>query len=86
MPVLLNYFGGICLVEMVFDTATVAGATRGGEIVVPFPQFARGLHDFATYQAQLAARDLATETIEGLGLAGPEKWVKSLTGSLQLLR
>jgi hypothetical protein len=30
--------------------------------------------------------DIATETIEGLGLAGPEKWVKSLTGSLKLLR
>ena len=59
---------------------------REGEIVVAFPQFARNLHDFAAYQAQLAARDLATETIEGLGLAGPEKWVKSLTGSLKLLR
>ena len=53
---------------------------------MPFPQFARSLHDFAEYQVQLAARDLATETIEGLGLAGPEKWVKSLTGSLKLLR
>lgn len=60
--------------------------SREGEIVVPFPQFARSLHDFCAYQAQLAARDLAIETIEGLGLAGPEKWVKSLTGSLKLLR
>jgi hypothetical protein len=59
---------------------------RKGEIVVPFPQFARSLHDFAVYQAQLATRDLAAETIEGLGLAGPEKWVKSLTGSVKLLR
>jgi hypothetical protein len=55
-------------------------------VVVPFPQFARRLHAFAEYRAQFALRDLATETIEGLGLAGPEKWVKSLTGSLQLLR
>jgi hypothetical protein len=46
----------------------------------------RSLHDFAAYQAQLARRDLAAETIEGLGLAGPEQWVKSLTGSLKLLR
>jgi uncharacterized protein DUF2000 len=60
--------------------------TREGEIVVPFLQFARNLHSFAEYRAQLAARDIATETIEGLGLAGPEKWVKSLTGSLKLLR
>ena len=60
--------------------------TREGKIVIPFPRFARSMHDFAAYQAQLAARDLATETIEGIGLAGPEKWLKSLTGSLKLLR
>jgi len=57
-----------------------------GGIVVPFPQFARSLHDSAAYQAQFAARDLATETIEAVGFAGPERWVKSLTGSLKLLR
>jgi hypothetical protein len=72
--------------EAIRATMLRALPTREGEIVVPFPQFARSLHDFAAYQAQLAARDLATETIEGLGLAGPEKWVKSLTGSLKLLR
>jgi hypothetical protein len=72
--------------EAIRATLLRALPTREGEIVVPFPQFARSLHDFAAYQAQLAARDLATETIEGLGLAGPEKWVKSLTGSLKLLR
>jgi Protein of unknown function (DUF2000) len=72
--------------EAIRATLLEALPTREGEIVVPFPQFARNLHDFAAYQAQLAARDLATETIEGLGLAGPEKWVKSLTGSLKLLR
>lgn len=55
-------------------------------LVVAFPQFARSLHAFEDYQAQFPDRDLATETIEGLGLAGPEKWVKSLTGSLRLLR
>ena len=53
---------------------------------MPFPQFARSLHDFAAYQAQFAMCDLATETIEGVGFAGPEKWVRSLTGSLKLLR
>jgi hypothetical protein len=72
--------------EAIRATLLRALPAREGEIVVPFPQFARSLHDFAAYQAQLAARDLATETIEGLGLAGPEKWVKSLTGSLKLLR
>src|SRR4029077_16127961 len=59
--------------EAIRATLLEALPTREGAIVVPFPQFARSLHDFAAYQAQLAARDLATETIEGLGLAGPEK-------------
>jgi hypothetical protein len=54
--------------------------------VIPFPEFARSLHAFADYQAQLPTRDLAVEPITGLGIAGPEKWVKSLTGNLKLLR
>lgn len=54
--------------------------------VVPFPEFARSLHAFADYRTQFPTRDLATERLVGLGLAGPEKWVKSLTGSLKLLR
>jgi hypothetical protein len=57
-----------------------------GAIVVPFPRFARSLHAFSDYQAQFPERDLAAETIEGLGLAGAERWVRSLTGSLKLLR
>jgi hypothetical protein len=55
-------------------------------IVVAFPRFARSLHAFEDYQARFSEIDLAEETIEGLGLAGPEKWVKSLTGNLKLLR
>lgn len=55
-------------------------------IVVPFPRFARPLHSFAEYQAQFPTRDLASEVIDGLGLAGPGNWVRSLTGSLRLLR
>lgn len=54
--------------------------------VIAFPEFARSLHAFADYQAELPNRDLAVETIVGLGICGPEKWVKSLTGSLKLLR
>ncbi|WP_082530107.1 DUF2000 domain-containing protein [Rhizobium sp. Root1203] len=54
--------------------------------VVPFPSFARSLHDYADYEAVFPSRDLAEETIDGLGIAGPSKWVKSLTGSLKLLR
>lgn len=57
-----------------------------GGIVVPFPAYARGLHSFSDYAAQFPERDLSTERIEGLGLAGPARWVKSLTGALRLLR
>lgn len=55
-------------------------------IVVPFPAFARSLHSYADYEAQFPERDLSAETIDGIGLAGASKWVKSLTGSLKLLR
>jgi hypothetical protein len=54
--------------------------------VVPFPAFARSLHAFADYQRSFPQRDLSVETIDGLGLAGADKLVRSLTGSLRLLR
>ncbi|UIK07513.1 DUF2000 domain-containing protein [Neorhizobium galegae] len=54
--------------------------------IVPFPAFARSLHDYRAYEAAFPDRDLAEEEIDGLGLAGPSKWIKSLTGSLKLLR
>ncbi len=56
---------------------------RAGLVV--FPQFARALHRFLDYAA-LSMRDLVEEHLDGLGLAGPDKWVRSLTGSLKLLR
>lgn len=55
-------------------------------LVVPFPAFARSIHTFAAYQALFPTRDLAAEPLEGLGLAGPDKWVRALTGSFRLLR
>ena len=55
-------------------------------IIVPFPAFARSLHSYADYETQFPERDLSEETIDGIGLAGASKWVKSLTGSLKLLR
>ncbi len=57
-----------------------------GAIVAPFPRFARQLHDYRDYEAAVPERDLAAEIIDGVGLAGPSKWVRSLTGSLKLLR
>ncbi|MCY1299252.1 hypothetical protein D9M68_261810 [compost metagenome] len=55
-------------------------------IIVPFPAFARSLHSYEDYETQFPVRDLSEETIDGIGLAGASKWVKSLTGSLKLLR
>lgn len=57
-----------------------------GAAVVPFPRFARAMHDFAAYAAAVPGRDLAQEPLDGVGLAGPTAWVRSLTGSLPLLR
>ncbi|WP_077963439.1 DUF2000 domain-containing protein [Ensifer adhaerens] len=57
-----------------------------GRVVVPFPAFARSLHSYADYETQFPQRDLSQETIDGIGLAGAAQWVKSLTGSLKLLR
>ncbi|WP_454849257.1 DUF2000 domain-containing protein [Rhizobium binxianense] len=58
----------------------------GERAIVPFPAFARTLHDYADYESVFPNRDLSGEAIDGLGLAGPSKWVRSLTGSLRLLR
>ena len=55
-----------------------------GAILVPFPRFARNIHRFADYLAEFPQRDLQGEVIEGRGLAGPAKWVKSLTGDLRI--
>lgn len=60
--------------------------TPEGAVVVPFPRYARSMHAFADYQAEFPRRDLTAEIMDGIGLAGPEKWVKSLTGNLKLLR
>lgn len=55
-------------------------------VVVAFPQFARSLHEFENYRRQFRTKSLGAERIEGLGLAGPERWVRSLTSSIKLLR
>lgn len=63
-----------------------ASSVSSGRILVAFPRFARSLHDFAEYQREFKDRDLGEETIEGIGLCGPAKWVRSLTGNLRLLK
>ncbi|WP_082190241.1 DUF2000 domain-containing protein [Frateuria defendens] len=80
-------------VPILRGTTAVIGALLGkahpipeGACVVPFPRFARSIHDYAAYERELANRDVLAEPMEGLGLAGPSRWVRSLTGSLGLLR
>ena len=59
---------------------------EGEHGVVPFPAFARTMHQFEQYEMTFPLRDLYDEVIDGVGLVGPEKWIKSLTGNLKLLR
>lgn len=63
--------------------ALVGGAEKA---IVPFPAYARSMHSFDEYAQAFPQRNLATEILDGLALCGPEKWVKSLTGALKLLR
>ena len=65
---------------------TKARARQSGDDLVVFPAFARTLHDFDDYLAAYPERDLRQEKIDGIGFCGASKWVKSLTGSLRLLR
>ncbi|KFD01751.1 hypothetical protein GRAQ_03365 [Rahnella aquatilis CIP 78.65 = ATCC 33071] len=53
---------------------------------MPFPAFARTMHQFDQYETAFPLRNLYDEVIDGVGLVGPEKWIKSLTGNLKLLR
>lgn len=55
-------------------------------IVVIFPAFARELHTFNDYEEIFPTRDLLNEKIDGIAIAGPTKWVKSVTGSFGLIR
>lgn len=59
---------------------------QDGRVIVAFPSFARALHSYADYEATFPERDLGEETIDGLGLAGESRWIRSLTGALKLLR
>jgi hypothetical protein len=53
--------------------------------IVLFPAFSTAIHDPSVYLEEAANRRLSTETYAAVGLAGPKKWVRSLTGSLKLL-
>ncbi|WP_079213490.1 DUF2000 domain-containing protein [Brucella pituitosa] len=72
--------------ETIRAIALKAAVFEERQAVVAFPAFARSLHVYAEYEAAFPEKELATEVIDGLGIAGPSKWVRSLTGSLKLLR
>lgn len=65
--------------------ARLQGAPEGSVTVV-FPAFARTLHAFADYAEILPTRQLAREPLHGIGICGPSRWVRSITGSMKLLR
>ncbi len=54
--------------------------------LVAFPAYARSLHSFDEYETAFPKRSLRTEQLDGIGICGPFKRVRSLTGSLKLLR
>ncbi|MEY8709217.1 hypothetical protein A9B99_00705 [Mangrovibacter phragmitis] len=54
--------------------------------LVVYPAFARDIQQIETYLTEVARRDLSAEPLDGIALCGPRKWVRSLTGSLKLLR
>lgn len=60
--------------------------TPEGLTVVVFPEFARRLHSFVEYEAEMQKRALSEGPLDGIGLCGPAQRVKSLTGALKLLR
>jgi hypothetical protein len=72
--------------EAIRATMLKALDQTGDRVVVLFPAFGRSMHNQQEYEASFAGRDLSQETIDGLGIVGPSKWVKSLTGSMKLLR
>ncbi len=72
--------------ETIRAIALKAAVFEERQAVVAFPAFARSLHVYVEYEAAFPEKELATEVIDGLGIAGPSKWVRSLTGSLKLLR
>ncbi len=55
-------------------------------VVVPFPSFARSVHTYQDYAVRVPTLDLGSERLDGIGLAGPTRWVRSLTGALKLFR
>lgn len=72
--------------ETIRAIALKAAGFEERQAVVVFPAFARSLHVYTEYEALFPEKELANEAVDGLGIAGPTKWVRSLTGSLKLLR
>lgn len=67
---------------MLLDQCRLAS---GIDTTVAFPEFARGVHDFATYRDKLGGLDLTAEPLASIGVAGDTGAVKRLTKRLRLL-
>jgi hypothetical protein len=62
------------------------GPAPEGATVVLFPALAEAVHDHPAYEEALRGRDLPEEPLRGTAVAGPRRWVRSLTGTFRLLR
>ncbi|NBN80011.1 DUF2000 family protein [Microvirga tunisiensis] len=86
LPVPVLAAGQEALQALLARAAATCGEQAPEGRVVAFPSFARALHDHLEYEATFGTHSLAEEELDGIGLLGPAKWVRSLTGALKLLR
>ncbi|KZL27009.1 DUF2000 domain-containing protein [Pseudovibrio sp. Ad37] len=73
-------------VDQMQNLLTKSSAHLDEITLVVFPTFARSIHSFAEYDALVPTQALKTEKIDGIGICGPSKLVRSLVGALKLLR
>ena len=86
LPVPILAAGQEALQALLAKAAATSGAQSPEGYVIAFPSFARALHDHQEYEATFGTHSLVEEELDGIGLLGPSKWVRSLTGALKLLR
>ena len=74
------------------DDAGLAALWRRAADAVPtgrcvlFPHYAQAMHGVEDYWAAHAAARHSEQPLLGIGLVGPQAWVRRLTGALPLLR
>ncbi|MBJ2154894.1 DUF2000 domain-containing protein [Variovorax sp. IB41] len=63
-----------------------AGAIAEGGALSLFPAYAQAIHECGEYWHRHGLSAHADETMLGIGLAGPRRWVNRMTGNLALWR